>query len=203
MTSKPTHPVQFVSPVDDEVRSQGLAALGIVFVKPILLLPHIFLLLLYSVAIHVVVWIGYWYILFTGGKPYWVENLELIYLEWISRTFAWFTGTTDAYPTFGTDENHPAQVEVVEAPEPQNRVLALLGILLIRSVFALPHLFILLWLTLGTIVLAWIGFVIVLATGSLPLALHAYFVGFHQWWARTWAYIAALTDEYPPFSLKL
>jgi hypothetical protein len=201
MTDTTTYPVEFISPVDDEYRSRGLAALGVLFIKPLLLLPHIILLALYTVAVQVVVWVGYWYILVTGGKPFWVENLELIFLEWISRTFAWFTGTTDVYPTFGTDENHPAQVEVEEAPEPQDRLLAILGILGIRALLAAPHLFILLWLTLGTVVAAWIGFVVVLVTGSLPLVLHSYFVGFHQYWARTWAYIAALTDRYPPFSL--
>ena len=203
MTDQAPYPVEFVVPVDDEQRSRGLAALGVLFIKPLLLIPHIILLALYTVAVQVVVWIGYWYILFTGGKPYWVENLELIYLEWISRVFAWFTGTTDAYPTFGTDENHPAQVEVVEAPEPQNRLLAFLGIILIRTILALPHFFILGWLTLGTIIVAWVGFVWILVNGSLPLSLHYYFVGFHQWWARAWAYTAALTDEYPPFSLKV
>ncbi|MEZ5175283.1 MAG: DUF4389 domain-containing protein [Acidimicrobiia bacterium] len=203
MTEKASYPVEFVSPVDDEQRSRGLAALGVLLIKPILLLPHIILLFLYSIAVVVVVWIGYWYILFTGGKPYWVENIELIFLEWISRSFAWFTGTTDAYPTFGTDENHPAQVEVVEAPEPQSRVLAFCGIVLIRWLLAVPHFFVLAWLTLGTIIVAWFGFVWVLVTGSLPLPLHYYFVGFHQWWARAWAYGAALTDRYPPFSLKV
>lgn len=202
MSDTSSYPVEFISPVDDEYRSRGLAALGVLLLKPILLLPHIVLLSLYGVAVQIVVWIGYWYILFTGGKPFWVENLELIFLEWISRSFAWFTGTTDVYPTFGTDENHPAQVEVVEAPEPQSRLLAVLGIVGIRTVMAIPHLFILLWLTLGTLVAAWVGFVVVLVTGALPLALHAYFVGFHQYWARTWAWIAALTDTYPPFTLR-
>ncbi|MCZ7531877.1 MAG: DUF4389 domain-containing protein [Acidimicrobiia bacterium] len=203
MSDQAPYPVTFVVPVDDEQRSRGLAALGVLFIKPLLLIPHIILLALYTIAVQIVVWIGYWYILFTGGKPYWVENLELIYLEWISRVFAWFTATTDAYPTFGTDENHPAQVEVVEPPEPQNRLLAFLGIILIRTILALPHFFILAWLTLGTIIVAWVGFVWILVNGSLPLSLHYYFVGFHQWWARAWAYTAALTDEYPPFSLKV
>ncbi len=202
MTDRTPYPVVFVVPVDDEYRSRGLAATGVLLVKILLLIPHIFLLSLYAVAVSVVVWLGYWYILLTGGKPFWVENIELIYLEWTSRTFAWFTSTTDAYPTFGTDENHPAQVEVVEAPEPQNRLLAVLGILGIRVVLAIPHLFILLWLSLGTLVAAWVGFVYILITGSLPLTLHLYFVGFHGWWARVWAWIAALTDEYPPFRLQ-
>lgn len=203
MTEPAQYPVDFVVPVDDEYRNRGLAALGVLlFAKTVLLLPHLILLALYASVVQVVVWIGYWYILIQGGKPYWVENLELIFLEWSSRVFAWLTSTTDVYPTFGTDENHPAQVVVEEAPEPQNRWLALAGILLIRSLMAAPHLFILAWLTVGTLFAAWFGYVAILMTGRLPLALHWYFVGFHRWWARTWAWIAALTDEYPPFTLK-
>jgi hypothetical protein len=203
MSNDAPYPVDFIVPVDNEERNRGLAALGlIVFAKAILLIPHLFLLLAFGIAVQFVVWIGYWYILITGGKPFWVENVELIFLEWISRVFAWFTSTTDVYPTFGTDENHPAQVTVAEAPEPQSRLLALAGILLIRSLLALPHLFILLWLTLGTLFLAWFGYLMILVNGTLPLSLHYYFIGFHRWWARVWGWIAALTDEYPPFTLK-
>jgi hypothetical protein len=202
MMSEPAdYPVDFVVPVDSEDRSRALAALGaLLFAKTILILPHLFLLLLYGFVVQVVVWIGYWYILIQGGKPFWVENFELIFLEWTSRVFAWWTSTTDVYPTFGTDEHHPAQVLVEEAPEPQNRWLAFAGILLVRAVMALPHLFILAWLTLGTVFLAWYGYVVILISGQLPLYLHWYFVGFHQWWARTWAWIAGLTDVYPPFT---
>lgn len=203
MTDQTAYPVDFEVPVDDEYRSRGLAALGLIlFAKAILLIPHLFLLMLYAIVVQVIVWIGYWFILIQGGKPFWVENYELIFLEWTSRVFAWFTSTTDVYPTFGTDENHPAQVTVVEAPEPQNRWLALAGILLIRSVMAIPHLFILMWLTVGTLFAAWFGYLMILVNGRLPLSLHWYFVGFHRWWARTWAWIAGLTDEYPPFELK-
>ena len=203
MTDSTPYPVDFNVPVDDEQRSRALAALGLIlFAKSILLIPHIFLLLAYGIAVQFIVWIGYWYILFTGGKPFWVENFEIIFLAWTSRVFAWFTSTTDVYPTFGADDNSPAQITVVEAPEPQNRWLALAGILLIRTLLALPHLFVLLWLTIGTLFLAWYGYLVILITGSLPLSLHYYFVGFHRWWARAWAWIAALTDEYPPFSLK-
>lgn len=203
MIEPDAYPVDFVVPVDDEYRSRGLAALGVLlFAKTILLIPHLVLLLLYGFVVQIVVWIGYWYILIVGGKPFWVENLELIFLEWTSRVFAWFTSATDVYPTFGTDEHHPAQVIVAEAPEPQNRWLAVAGILLIRTLLALPHLFILAWLSIGTIFVAWFGYVTILLTGRLPLSLHWYFVGFHRWWARVWAWIAALTDEYPPFTLK-
>ena len=203
MTDNAPYPIDFVVPVDDEYRSRGLAALGVVlFAKTILIIPHLFLLLLYFFVAQVVVWLGYWYILIQGGKPFWVENLEIIFLAWTSRVFAWFTSTTDVYPTFGADDDYPAQVIVEEAPEPQDRWLALAGILLIRTLLAVPHLFILAWLTLGTVFVAWFGYAAILVTGRLPLALHWYFVGFHRWWARAWGWIAALTDHYPPFSLK-
>ena len=232
MTEDTTYPINFDVPVDDEERSRGLAALGVLlFAKALLLIPHLFLLLLYFFVIQVVVWIGYWYILFQGGKPFWVEDLEIIFLAWSSRVFAWFTSTTDVYPTFGTDDAYPAQVTVEEAPEPQNRTLiavqvaggviiaavlyatdqvseldaaliAIFGSLLVRTILAAPHLFILLWLTLGTLIAAWFGYVVILVQGRLPLSLHWYFVGFHRWWARAWGWIAALTDEYPPFRFR-
>ncbi|MDJ0790451.1 MAG: DUF4389 domain-containing protein [Acidimicrobiia bacterium] len=203
MTEETPYPIDFDVPVDSEYRSRGLAALGVLlFAKAILLIPHLFLLLLYFFVIQVVVWIGYWFILFQGGKPFWVENLEIIFVSWASRVFAWFTSTTDVYPTFGADADYPAQVSVVEAPEPQNRWLAAAGIVLIRPILAIPHLFILLWLTLGTLFAAWFGYVVILITGQLPLSLHWYFVAFHRWWARVWGWIAALTDEYPPFHFR-
>ncbi|MCB1247072.1 MAG: DUF4389 domain-containing protein [Acidimicrobiia bacterium] len=202
MSQPADYPVDFTVPVDDESRSRGLAALGIFALKAVMLLPHLILLGLFAIAIQFVVWIGYWTIVFTGGKPFWIDNIAIVYLAWLSRTYAWLTSATDVYPTFGANDAHPAQVSVVEAPEPQNRLLAGLGIIFIRPLLAIPHLFVLFWLTLGTGILAWVGYVVILVTGSLPLSFHLYFVGFHRWWARAWAWIAALTDEYPPFSLK-
>ncbi len=202
MTDKTPYPVDFIVPVDDEERNRGLAALGIFFIKSLLLFPHIFLLAFFAIAVQVIVWIGYWYILLTGGKPFWVENIEIVFLAWSSRATAWFTSLTDVYPTFGTNTQHPAQVSVVEAPEPQDKLLALLGILFIRSIMAIPHWFILFWLTIGTLFVTWWGYIVILVTGSLPLWLHSYLMGYHRWYVRVWSWVAALTDEYPPFSLQ-
>ena len=52
MTDKAPYPVDFVVPVDDEVRNRGLAALGFVFfAKALLLIPHLFLLAIYGVVV--------------------------------------------------------------------------------------------------------------------------------------------------------
>ena len=196
------YPIGFDVPLGDGERNRWLAASGIVFLKLLLLIPHVLLLFLYGLVVQILVWIGYWGIAFTGRMPDLIRRLEIIFLAWISRATAWLVGTMDAYPTFGTDTDSPAQVRVDRAPEPQSRLLAVLGILLVRTLLALPHLFVLFWLSLGTVVAAWVGFVIVLVTGRLPIGLFEYLVAYHRWWARTWGWIAGLTDEYPPFTLQ-
>jgi hypothetical protein len=196
------YPIDFEVPLGDGRRDRWFAAAGIVLLKIVLLLPHLILLFLLGLVVQVLVWIGYWGIAITGHMPDLIRSLEIIFLAWMSRVTAWFVGTMDAYPTFGTDTKSPAQVTVAEPPEPQSRLLAILGIFGIRTLLALPHLFVLFWLSLGTIVAAWVGYVIVVITGRLPIGLYEYLVAYHRWWARTWGWIAGLTDEYPPFTLE-
>ena len=198
------YPIGFDVSIGDGRRNRLLAALGaLAFIpKVLLLIPHLFLLLLYGIVVLLIAWIGYWAVAITGRMPASVRAYELGFLSWASRIAAWTYGTTDTYPSFGLqDPAYPAQVEVAAAPEPQNRLLAVLGIVLVKLLLAIPHLFVLWWLTLGTLALMWIGYLIVLFTGQIPLGLHAYLVRFHQWWVRAWSWIFGLTDEYPPFSL--
>ncbi len=201
MSGAPTYPITVDIPVDDEERNRWLAASGIVFVKLILLLPHIVLLFLFGLMIQILAWIGYWGIAFTGRMPDLIRGLEITYLSWMTRTVAWFTGITDVYPAYGTDPESAVTVNVAPAPEPQSTLLAVLGIVLLRSVAAIPHLIILFLMSFGVVLVAWIGYFIVLFTGRLPLGLHEFILNYQRWWARAWGWTVALTDEYPPFTL--
>ena len=107
MSGPPTYPITVQMPVDDEQRNRWLAAAGIVLIKLILLLPHILLLFLFGMMIQILAWIGYWGIAFTDRLPDPIRRLEIIFLAWITRVVAWFAGTTDVYPTFGTDQDVP------------------------------------------------------------------------------------------------
>ena len=196
------YPVDFIVPIGDGQRSRLLAGVGLVAVKAILLLPHLIALLLFAIMIQVIVWVGFWAIAFTGRIPVWVYEFSEAFISWAGRATAWFTGTTDVYPTFGTNEEHPAQVDISLETAHRSRVLAILGIVLVRPLLALPHLFVLLWLTLGTLAVTWFGYVMVLINGELPIGVHRYLVQFQRWYVRVWAWIAALTDDYPPFSLS-
>jgi len=201
MSGPPTYPITVEAPVDDEERNRWLAASGIILLKGILLLPHIILLFLYGLMIQILVWIGYWGIAFNGHMPELIRRLELIFLRWITRVVAWYAGTTDVYPTYGADADYPVTVSVDPAPDPQSRVLAILGIVLLRSVAAIPHFLILFLMSFGVLLLAWIGYIVVVFTGTLPLGIHEFVLNYQRWWARVWGWTAALTDEYPPFTL--
>ncbi len=201
MSGPPTYPITVEAPVDDEERNRWLAASGIIFVKVILLLPHIVLLFLFGLMIQILVWIGYWGIAFNGRMPDLIRRLELVFLRWITRVVAWYAGTTDVYPTYGTDAAYPVTVAVEQAPEPQSRLLAILGIVLLRSLAALPHFLILFLMSFGVLFVAWIGYIVVVFTGTLPLGVHEFVLNYQRWWARVWGWTAGLTDEYPPFTL--
>jgi len=201
MSGAPTYPITVEIPVDDEERNRWLAASGIIFVKVILLLPHILLLFLFGLMIQILAWIGYWGIVFTGRMPDVIRRLEVVCLTWTTRVVAWFAGVTDVYPTFGTDQERAVSVTVAPAPDPQSRTLAVLGILLIRTVGAIPHLVILFLMSFGVVLVAWVGYFVVAFTGRLPLGLHEFVLNYLRWWARVWGWLVALTDEYPPFTL--
>ncbi len=201
MSGPPTYPITVEFPVDDEERNRWLAASGIVFIKALLLLPHIILLFLFGLMIQIVAWIGYWGIAFNGRLPDLVRRLELVFLRWITRVVAWYAGITDAYPTFGVEQGHAVTVSVEPAPEPQSRLLAMLGIVLLRSIAALPHFLILFLMSFGVLLVAWVGYIIVVFTGRLPLGIHEFVLNYQRWWARAWGWTVALTDEYPPFTL--
>lgn len=195
------YPITVEVPVDDEQRNRWLAASGIVLIKLVLLLPHIVLLFLFGIAIQFVAWFGYWGIAFTGRLPDIIRRLEIVYLAWITRAVAWLAGTTDVYPTYGVEQNHPVTVSVEVAREEQSRLLAVFGILLIRAVMAIPHLLILFLMSFGVLFVAWIGYFVVAFTGQMPLGFHEFVLNYLRWWARAWGWLVALTDEYPPFAL--
>ena len=201
MSGPPIYPITVETPVDDGERNRWLAASGVVLVKAILLLPHIVLLFLFGLMIQIVAWIGYWGIAFNGRMPDLIRRLELIFLRWITRVVAWFAGTNDVYPTFGVERDYPVTVSVEPAPEPQSRLLAMLGIVLLRSIAALPHFLILFLMSFGVLLVAWVGYIVVLFTGVLPLGVHEFILNYQRWWARAWGWTAGLTDEYPPFTL--
>jgi Domain of unknown function (DUF4389) len=71
---------------------------------------------------------------------------------------------------------------------------------LIRLIMLIPHLFVLLFLSIAAEVVAFIGWWGALFTGRLPKFAVSYLSGWVRWYTRVQAYEYLLTDQYPPFS---
>ena len=187
-----------------ELPSRGLALLGVLlFIKGLLLIPHVIILYALGIAVSLVVYIGYWAVLITGKYPMGLFEFVVGVQRWETRTDSWVYGFVDRYPPFSMGlEYYPVRFEV-DFPESPSRVLALLGaLLLIKMVLLIPHLVILLFLVILMVVAVYVGYWAVLITGRYPVGLYTFVSGIQRWNYRAGAWLAGLTDRYPPFSLS-
>ena len=200
------YPVTYDVEYGDGTRSRGLAVLGILFfLKGLLLIPHFIVLIFLYIGAAIGSFVGYFIILFTGRIPEGLFNFVRGTMAWWTATTAWLYGNTDEYPPFALDppDTYPSQLTAEYGDGTRSRGLAVLGILFgLKYLLALPHLIIVGVLGYAAGIAAWIGFFIVAFTGSLPEGLHDFLVGVNRWNVRVIAWVASLTDEYPPFSLS-
>lgn len=184
-------------------RLLGLAGITYYF-KQLLLIPHFFVLFFVGIAAFFLAWIGYFIVLFTGKRlSDGIHGFLSGTIGWSTRTNAWFLGAVDEYPPF---ELHPtgyaAEWTENDTDPERNRLLGLAGIFGIKFLLALPHFIVLAILGFAAFIAAWVGYWIVLFTGTLPEGIHTFAVGTLRWGARVYAWMAGLTDKYPPFSLE-
>lgn len=180
---------------------RGLAAWGIVLVKLILAVPHMIVVGALQYLAGILAYIGYWVVAFTGTMPQAVHRLLEISFGWSARMWGWVAGITDVYPPFETDPDYPVDFPVSRPIEP-SRGWAVAGLLLVpKVVAAIPHLIVMAFLTLGAAVAGWVGYVVTALTGSFPAGIQDFLAGVLQWNLRVAAWLAGLTDDYPPFEL--
>jgi hypothetical protein len=164
-----------------------------------ILIPHIFVLGLVSIAASVVGFLAFWAILFTGSYPEGFYNFLLGSLRWQNRLSATLYQLVDGYPVFGFID---AENVKTECPRPAS---VSRGSLLLRAILGIiyvgiPHGVALGVRQIGSSVLVFLAFWVVLFTGEYPERWHAFNVGSLRWNARLSAYLLWMTGEYPPFS---
>lgn len=141
--------------------------------------------------------IAWFAILLTGRHPNGLWQLAAYFVRWRVRSLAYVGLLRDEYPPFG-DGDYPAGVALAAPPAERDHVTVFL-----RLVLAIPH-FLLLFLIgmlwgLST-ALAWF---VILLTGRYPEPLYGFALGALAWHTRVEAYVLLLTDEYPPFTLRV
>ena len=95
---------------------------------------------------------------------------------------------------------YPVRFEV-DYPQSSSRLLALSGVLLFKGLLLLPHIVVLMFLGIASLIATYIGYWAVLIAGQYPRGLFNFVAGVQRWTTRTDAWVNGLTDRYPPFTL--
>ena len=136
-------------------------------------------------------------ILFRQRYPRWWFDFALELARFGARLGAYLALLTDQYPSTVEEQSVHLDLDYPDAERDLNRWLPL-----VKWFLAIPHFFVLIFLTAGAffvVVFAWFA---ILFTGRYPRGLFDYVVGVGRWWLRVEAYAFLLvTDRYPPFSL--
>jgi len=139
--------------------------------------------------------ISWFTIVITGRQIVGIRQFTAFYLRWRVRALSYVMLLEDDYPPFG-DAPYPATIDLVDPPEPRNRLTVAFRLLL-----AIPHFIVLVFILLAwtlTSIVAWFA---ILITGNYPQALYPFGVGALRWRLRVESYLLLMVDEYPPFSL--
>jgi hypothetical protein len=174
--------------------------------KWLLAIPHYIILFFLWIAFCVVWVIAFFAILFTGRYPRGLFDFNVGVLRWSWRVgfYAYQALGTDRYPPFTLEsvDDYPADLQV-EYPEKLSQ-----GLVLVKWwLLAIPHLIIVSLFAGGgeggglVFILAIIAAVILLFTGKYPKDIFNLVIGMNRWSYRVYAYVALMTDEYPPFRL--
>ncbi|HET6478084.1 MAG TPA: DUF4389 domain-containing protein [Dehalococcoidales bacterium] len=178
-------------------------------IKWLLAIPHYIILVFLWIAF-VVVWIiAFFAILFTGKFPRGLFDFNVGVLRWSWRVgfYSYEALGTDKYPPFTLKSvDYPADLQV-EYPEKLSK-----GLVLVKWwLLAIPH-YIIVAIFSGwsnkkvsipglILVLAIIAAVVLLFTGKYPESIFKLVIGMNRWSYRVCAYVALMTDQYPPFRL--
>ena len=130
-----------------------------------------------------------------GGERYLDEDGPTV-----SRVLGWFVAVI-AYLALLTDrlpgrEEPGIRFEIERSGSPT------VGSALLRILYVIPNLIVLALLVLLGSIVWFFGLVLVLVSERYPESVWRFLCGIVRWEANVLAYLASLTDQYPPFALE-
>jgi hypothetical protein len=138
-------------------------------------------------------------ILFRQKYPRWWFDWNLELQRFSSRVGVYLAVMDDRYPS--TDERQSVQLDYdyPDAERDLNRWLPLVKWLLV-----IPHLIVLVFLTIAAVFAVIIAWFAIVFTGRYPRGLFDFVEGTFRWGQRVLAYaFLMVTDQYPPFRLSV
>lgn len=87
-------------------------------------------------------------------------------------------------------------------PPRSSRGWAALTITWLKFFALAPHLFLLVFLSIAQLVVAFVGQIMVAVNGEYPAGMFEFVAGVLRWGTRVGAFALSITDRYPPFTLE-
>jgi hypothetical protein len=137
-------------------------------------------------------------IVFRQRYPRWWFDFARELARFGARVGAYLALLTDRYPSTVEEQTVHLELDYPDVERDLNRWLPL-----VKWSLAIPHIIVLVGLSVIAVVLVVIAWFAILFTGRYPRGLFDYVVGVGRWALRVQAYAVLLvTDRYPPFSLR-
>ena len=190
MTAETTYPMTY------DVEYPAELSRWLIFVKWLLVIPHIIILYALGLAAGVALFVAWFAILFTRRFPRGLFDFVVNVNRWGINVMAYVFLMRDEYPPFSWEKGKYPVTYDVEYPEQLSRWLIFVKWLLI-----LPHVLVIYFLFLAYEVTALIAWFAILFTKRYPEGLFRFGVGVFRWVNRINVYSNLLRDKYPPFSL--
>jgi hypothetical protein len=182
------HPIRLV--VTDDLDRSRLT----VFFRLLLVIPHLILLVLWSIVVYLAVLIAWFATLFMGRCPDALHNFIARFLRYLTHVNAYLYLVADPYPKFSGLPGYPIDLEI-DPPERQNRLVTFF-----RVILAIPA-----WIVAGVLVqvlqiVAVLGWFVCLALGRMPQGMRDLSAYCLRYSMQTYGYTFLLTSRYPSFA---
>jgi hypothetical protein len=189
-------------PVDVQLDAPLEVARWRVIGNPILAIPHFIVLYLLQAVAEILVFIGWFAILFTGALPEFIQTFVTMSLRYQWRITTYYLWMREPYPPFDfemtieDDGLDPPTRFLIQPPQgTRNRLTTFF-----RGLLVIPHFIALTFVGIAALFALIAGWFAVLVTGQWPEGLRNFLIGVTRWSMRVSAYYFLLVDEYPPFS---
>jgi uncharacterized membrane protein len=137
-------------------------------------------------------------ILFRQKYPRWWFDFNLQLIRFSARVSAYLALMSDGYPSTDEEQTVHLDLDYPNVKQDLNRWMPL-----VKWFLAIPHYFVLLFLTVASVFAVIFAWFAILFTGRYPHGLFDFVEGVQRWTLRVQAYAVLLaTDRYPPFRLS-
>jgi len=167
------------------------------FFRLILAIPHFIVVYFYGIAAGVVVIVSWFALLFTGRYPRGMYDFVAGWLRYSTRVYGYGLLLADEYPPFSGDPSisYPADVDIAPPKESYDRLKVLF-----RIILAIPVIIINYAMQIVAEVGAFIAWFAIVILGRQPKGLQDMITLGLSYQQRSTAYMALLTEDWPPFT---